>query len=423
VRDLVTETAAQVASPDAVTRSAGDPRHRRRVALAVVLVIAAAGAAAGLIATGTFRGSKPPSAASVDQTALATVKRQSLTSQAQVSATLGYAGSYDVILPPTGASSPSSSSASTGTAHGVGGQSGGQATGVFTALPAAGQVVSQGQSLYSVNQSPTMLLYGAVPAYRTLSEGMSGTDVQQLNADLVALGDASSSQLDPASAYFSAATAAGLDKLQAALGLPQTGDLPLGQTVFLPTAARVTNVAVSVGAPAQPGASILQATSTTRDVIAQLDATQQAEIKAGDQVTITLPNGQTTPGVVTSVGTVATSSSSGGQGSSSGGGGGSGSTPTIQVDIKPTDPSATGSLDQAPVNVTITTGEVKDALVVPVDALLAQGSGGYAVEVVDGQGIHHLVPVSLGLFDDADGLVQVTSSQLQAGQQVVVPKL
>ena len=392
-----------------------------------MLVIAAAGAAAGLVATGTFRGSKPPSAASVDQTALATVKRQSLTSQTQVSATLGYAGSYDVILPPTGGSSPTGSSASTGTAHGAAGQSGGQATGIFTALPAVGQVVTQGQGLYSVDQAPTVLLYGSVPAYRTLSEGMSGTDVQQLNADLVALGEASSSQLDPSSAYFSAATAAGLDKLQAALGLPQTGDLPLGQAVFLPTAARVTNVAVSVGAPAQPGESILQATSTTRDVIAQLDATQQSEVKAGDQVTITLPNGQTTPGMVTSVGTVATSSSSGGQGSSggstSGGGGGSGSTPTVQVDIKPTDPSATGSLDQAPVNVTITTGEVKDALVVPVDALLAQGSGGYAVEVVDGQGTHRLVPVSLGLFDDADGLVQVTSSQLQAGQQVVVPKL
>ena len=30
-------------------------------------------------------------------------------------------------------------------------------------------------------------------------------------------------------------------------------------------------------------------------------------------------------------------------------------------------------------------------------------------------------PVSLGLFDDADGLVQVTGSGLAAGQQVVVP--
>jgi hypothetical protein len=31
------------------------------------------------------------------------------------------------------------------------------------------------------------------------------------------------------------------------------------------------------------------------------------------------------------------------------------------------------------------------------------------------------VPVSLGLFDDADGLVQVSGSGLAVGQQVVVP--
>jgi hypothetical protein len=31
------------------------------------------------------------------------------------------------------------------------------------------------------------------------------------------------------------------------------------------------------------------------------------------------------------------------------------------------------------------------------------------------------VGVSLGLFDDADGLVQVTRSELAAGQEVVVP--
>jgi multidrug efflux pump subunit AcrA (membrane-fusion protein) len=91
--------------------------------------------------------------------------------------------------------------------------------------------------------------------------------------------------------------------------------------------------------------------------------------------------------------------------------------------VNPTDPAATGTWDQAPVDVTITTGSVTNALVVPVDALLAQSDGSYAVEVVGADGIHHLVPVTLGLFDDADGLVQVTGSGLAAGQQIVVPTL
>jgi hypothetical protein len=90
------------------------------------------------------------------------------------------------------------------------------------------------------------------------------------------------------------------------------------------------------------------------------------------------------------------------------------------VGVTPSDPAATGRWDQAPVQVGITTATVRGALVVPVTALLAQSDGGYAVEVVDATARKHLVPVSLGLFDDADGQVQVTGSGLAAGQMVVI---
>jgi hypothetical protein len=73
------------------------------------------------------------------------------------------------------------------------------------------------------------------------------------------------------------------------------------------------------------------------------------------------------------------------------------------------------------VQVGITTASVRGALVVPVTALLARSGGGYAVEVLAAGQRNHLVPVSLGLFDDAEGLVQVTASALAAGQEVVVP--
>ncbi len=195
--------------------------------------------------------------------------------------------------------------------------------------------------------------------------------------------------------------------------MTQNGTLGLGQAVFLPTAVRVTSVSATLGAPAQPGQPVLSATSTTRQVSIALDAAQQSEVAVGDKVMITLPNNQTTPGVISSVGTVATAPASGSANSS----------PTITVLVNPTDPAATGTWDQAPVNVTITTGTVTNVLVVPVDALLAQSGGGYAVEVVGANGIHHLVPVTLGLFDDADGMVQVSGSGLVAGQRVVVPKL
>jgi hypothetical protein len=142
-------------------------------------------------------------------------------------------------------------------------------------------------------------------------------------------------------------------------------------------------------------------------VVVDLDATQQASVKAGDRVAITLPNGRSTPGVVRSVGKVASS-----EGSSDGA--------TIPVRIAPRKPRVTGSLDQATVQVAITTARAKRALVVPVTALLALAGGGYAVETVDARGVHQLVPVKLGLFDDAGGLVQVRGS-LTPGQRIVVP--
>lgn len=307
-----------------------------------------------------------------------------------------------------------------------------QARGTYTTLPTLGQVIHQGHVLYRVNNTPVALLYGSTPAYRTLSAGATGPDVAELNTDLVALGYAAPSQLSRTSASFGAVTATAVEKLQAALGLTQTGTLTLGQAVFEPTAVRVTTVSAQPGDTSQTGETVLQGTSTTREVQVALDASQQTSVAVGDKVSITLPNNQTTPGVVSSVGTVATcpsNSGAGGSGPSSATSGtdtcssassGSSTTPTITVDVTPSDPAATGTWDQAPVQVGITTASVPDAVVVPVTALLARPGGGYAVQVVGAAASNHLVGVSLGLFDDAEGLVQVTGSRLAAGQDVVV---
>ena len=308
----------------------------------------------------------------------------------------------------------------------------GQAGGTYTELPALGQVIRQGRVLYRVSDRPVVLLYGSIPAYRTLSAGATGPDVAELDADLVALGYATRAQLSPTSASFGLATSTAVEKLQAALGVTRTGTLTLGEAVFEPTAMRVTSISAQLGGRAQPGEAVLQATSTTRQVQVALDASQQTDVAVGDTVSITLPNNETTPGVVSSVGTVAScppNSGSGGSGSSAAAPGtdtcssasSGSSTPIITVDVTPVDPAATGSWDQAPVQVGITTASVRNAVVVPVTALLAQSGGGYAVEVVGAGAAKQLVPVSLGLFDDAQGLVQVTGSRLVAGQEVVVP--
>jgi hypothetical protein len=369
-------------------------RHKTPWVIAVAVVLAGAGVAAATTNVSSLSGgSRPVVAASAEPTGLYTVARRDLSSQTQLSATLGYAGSYPVV---------------------------GQAQGTVTALPEVGQVVTQGGVLYQVNGAPVVLLYGSTPAYRPLLEGVTGADVAQLNADLVALAYATTTQLPAGTADFIWWTKLGVEKLQAALGVTQSGTLALGQVVFATGAVRVTSVSAVLGAATQAGQPLLQATSTARQVSVALDASQRSELAVGDKVVITLPNNQTTPGVISSVGAVATTPASTGPAS---GGAGSSSAPTVTVLVNPIDPAATGAWDQAPVNVTITTGTVSDVLVVPVEALLAQTGGGYAVEVVGAEGAHRLVSVTLGLIDDADGLVQVAGPDLAVGQRVVVPKL
>jgi hypothetical protein len=376
----------------AVTAQQDGPRqHWAVVTVAAIVVVAGAGAAAACYA-GAFgsHGSPEPASAGAPPPATKAVTRLDLSATTPVNATLGYADSYTVT---------------------------GQGSGTLTWLPPAGQVIGQGQVLYKTgNGSPVVLLYGLVPAWRTLDEGVTGRDVSQLNHDLVKLGDADSADIAALGwDYFSWETKAGVEKLQSDLGISSpAGSLALGSVVFEPAALRVSQITGSLGGPA--GGPVLKATSDQHVVTISLDASQQSEVKAGDTVTVTLPDGKTTPGVVSSVGTVATASS----GSGGSGGSGSGSTATIPVYVKLTHPGAAGSLDQAPVTVNITTASAKNALVVPVGALLAQSSGGYAVEVLGAGNTRHLVPVTPGIFDDAAGIVQVTGG-LTPGQRVVVP--
>ena len=364
-------------------------RRRRFLVIGLVVVLAAAGY---VVVAKPFSGSSAPPggvADNADPTSTTTVRVQDISSQTQVSATLEYSGSYTVVN---------------------------QAQGTVTSLPAIGQVVTEGQVVYEVSGSPVVLLYGTTPAYRTLSEGAtdtttSGADVENLNYDLVALGYLTSAEVGSEVSDFTSWTKVGVEKLQSALGVTQNGVLSLGQVVFLPSAARITSLGTNtiVGGTAQPGQQIMSATSTGRVVSIALDAAQQAEVAVGDKVTITLPNGQTTPGTVTSVGSVATTPSTG-----------SGS-PTITVVVTPDNPAATGSLDQAPVEVSITQNSAKNTFVVPIDALLATSNGGYALEVVTRSGAHSIEPVTTGIIDDASGTVQVSGAGVAAGQRIVIP--
>src|SRR5262249_26478282 len=95
---------------------------------------------------------------------------------------------------------------------------------------------------------------------------------------------------------------------------------------------------------------------------------------------------------------------------------------TIPASIGLDDPGKARGLDQAPVQVEITTQGVQSALSVPVTAVVGKSGGGFAVELVRGGGRRELIAVKLGLFDTAGGRVQV-EGDLREGERVVVPSL
>jgi hypothetical protein len=353
----------------------------------VVVVIAAAVVVAAV--SGAFKGSGsagPGASGTAYRTSVAVVKRQTLTSQSSLSGTLADSGSYTIVN---------------------------QATGTVTTLPAVGTTVRQGGVLYQVSGTPVVLLYGNTPDYRDMTEGLTGADVREFNKAMIALGYTTRADVLAAGlgmGYFSAATATAWEDYQTALGVTvPSATVTLGQVVFLPSAAKIAawETGITPGAAAAPGTALMTATSPVPQVTINLDPSLETEIKAGDKVGIDLPEGGATTGVVTQVSKVASTNAAG--------------VTSVPVYVSLDHPKVAKNLSSAPVTVTVTTGSVANALVVPVAALVARSGGGYAVEVT-GPGGHHLVKVTVGLFDDAAGVVQVTGN-LAPGQHVVVPAL
>ena len=355
-------------------------RGRGRRVLAGVL-------AAALLATGGWWAAghpgldrSTPAAAPAAPTATAVVQRQDLSGQTKVDGTLGYAGSSAVQSPLQGR---------------------------ITWLPTVGAVIRRGGTLLAVNNTPLQLFYGPKPAWRDLATGVDdGPDINQLERNLVALG------YDPdhditIDNHYTWATKAAVKRWQKARGLDQTGVFTTTMpAVFLPWAVRVNTLSGSVGSQAAPGGPVYTATSDRHQVTVNLDVSQQGYVKQGDRVEVVLPNGRRVKGRVSEVGRVAVTQGSGQE-----------QTTTIPVTVTLDNPRAGGRLDQAPVEVYVTTQTKKGVLAVPVGALLALTEGGYAVETVDAAGQHHLIAVRLGVF--SNGMVEVSGTGLRAGAKVV----
>ncbi|ONI87145.1 hypothetical protein ALI22I_22035 [Saccharothrix sp. ALI-22-I] len=350
--------------------------RRVRIALgAGALVVLGAG---GVAAVG-FGGADPTPASAADPPpATAKVAATTLTRTERVTGTLGHGTATPV---PVGAQ------------------------GTVTWLPEPGAVIGRGQAVYEVDGRPVPLLFGATPAYRSLSSGVTGRDVRQLEENLQVLGYGGFT-VDES---YTSGTAAAVRAWQKALGVPETGAVQPTDIVVTGGDVRVAELKVQPGGRAT--GPVLTYTGTTRVVVVPLEVGKQHLVAEGVAATVALPDGKSVEGKVESVGTVATTTSPAQQGATA--------TTTVDVVVSVADQAALGRLDSAPVDVLLVSERKENVLAVPVGALVSLGEGKYGVQVVEG-GATRYAPVETGLF--AAGQVEVTGEGIAEGVEVGVPR-
>jgi peptidoglycan hydrolase-like protein with peptidoglycan-binding domain len=351
---------------------------KRRAVLAVAATALLAAGALVLILGGSGSGGATAATSGAGTTGTGTVERRTLAERLTATGTIGYAGDTTVLA---------------------------RLAGTVTALPAVGDAIRRGGRLYAVSGRPVTLMYGTVPAYRDLREGVGrGEDVEQLERNLAALGY----HPGTVDGDFTPETAAAVRAWQEDSGLKATGAVELGRVAFLPGPQRVTALEATLGEGLRRNSPpILRTSSTQRVVSVELEANQQSIARRGQGVEVVLPGGGEAPGRVSGLAAVEPSPGAGPPGEETEAG--------IEATIALTGERRIPALDGATVNVLFTQRVRRDVLSVPLTALLAIGGERFAVDVVEGSGPRRIA-VTPGLA--ADGYAEVTGKGLRAGMTV-----
>ncbi len=287
--------------------------------------------------------------------------------------------------------------------HGDSATVSGRLAGTVTELPVAGSTIVRGQPLYRVDNTPVVLLYGGLPAYRNLAPGTEGADVRQFEQNLAALGYKGFTVDDE----YTASTATAVKAWQGKLGLTKTGVVELGRVFYAVGPVRVDAQKAAAGDAIGPGAAVLTCTGTGPVVTVTLEVADQRLAVVGAAVTVELPAGTKVPGKIAKVETVITPAE-----------GNNPAETNLEVTVTPDDAAAFAGLEHVTVEVGFTASRKEQVLTVPVSALLALAEGGYGLQIVEG-GTSRIVAVELGMF--AAGRVEVSGAGITDGTQVGVP--
>lgn len=166
-----------------------------------------------------------------------------------------------------------------------------RAAGVVTSIDvSAGEEVGQGTVLYSVDLRPVTIAQGDVPAFRTISLGIEGPDVQQLQVMLGALGYYGGI----ADGKAEAGTVAAIKAWQKAADVEATGEVAVGDVIFvpsLPTRVALDTELVDRGTSLAGGEEVIQGLPSEPEFWIPVTDTQAGMLATGVRVQITSPDG------------------------------------------------------------------------------------------------------------------------------------
>lgn len=146
-----------------------------------------------------------------------------------------------------------------------------QSTGTITGLPEVDDVLAFNDEAIRINDLPVLVLPGDLPAWRDLDEGDEGSDVEQLESALVGLGhDPGDLTVDES---FTSHTDLMIDSWQEGVGLEIDGRFDLGDAFFLPSEPVVVEVLVEFGDTANVGTPLL---------VVDVAVAGDSEIETGD---------------------------------------------------------------------------------------------------------------------------------------------
>ncbi len=261
--------------------------------------------------------------------------------------------------------------------------------GTITSLPDSGQELRRGNTVYSVDNKPTTLLYGALPAYRRLADGSEGPDVRQLEQNLKAMGYTGFTVDDE----YTSLTAEAVEEWQEDLGLDgdrrgrarrrplRAGADPGRQRAGAGGLAARARTSRSSPTPAPRRPSPSSWTPPT-------SGSRGRRRRSASRCRTARPS----PGRVAKVSTVIIPAESPDKDPET----------KVEVIVAIDNQKAVAAWALASVDVTFTASERKNVLTVPVAALVALREGGFGVEVADGTASSY-VPVKTGLFAERSG--------------------